>query len=106
MVKFILENSDDTLTTHSGLGLIGLLLSKTKFHKRFSSLKVPEIKSSPKILNGDVTTSYVGLLCQGKNDFDHIEQFRDDPFFYRALDIKLVGSKFPHYGNVWIKLPR
>lgn len=92
LVKFILEDSDDTLTTHSGLGLIGLLLSKTKFYKRFSSLKVPEIKSSPAILNGDVTTSYVGLLCQGKNDFDYIEQFRDDPFFYRALDIQVVPS--------------
>jgi len=92
MVKFILEDSDDTLTTHSGLGLIGLLLSKTKFHKRFSTLKVPEIKSSPAIINGDVTTSYIGLLCQGKNDFDYIEQFRDDPFFYRALDIQLVPS--------------
>ncbi|MFC0274994.1 hypothetical protein ACFFIX_27220 [Metabacillus herbersteinensis] len=56
MVKFILEDSDDTLTTHSGLGLIGLLLSKTNIHKRFSTLRVPEIKSSPAILNGDVTT--------------------------------------------------
>ncbi len=92
LVKFILEDSDDTLTTHSGLGLIGLLLSKTKFHKRFSTLKVPEIKSVPAILNGDVTTSYVGLLCQGKNDFDHIEPFRDDLFFYRALDIQTVPS--------------
>ena len=80
MVKFILEDSDDTLTTHSGLGLIGLLLSKTKLHKRFSNLKVPDIKSSPVILNGDVVSSYIGLLCQSKNDFDHIEPFRDDPF--------------------------
>lgn len=92
MVKFILEDSDDTLTTHSGLGLIGLLLSKTKFQKRFSSLKVPEIKSVPDIPNGDVTTSYVGLLCQSKNDFDHIEAFREDPFFYRALGIQTVPS--------------
>lgn len=92
MVKFILEDSDDTLTTHSGLGLIGLLLSKTKFHKRFTALKVPEIKSSPAILNGDVMTSYVGLLCQSKNDFDYIEPFREDPFFYRALGVELVPS--------------
>jgi Transposase DDE domain group 1 len=92
MIKFILEDSDDTLTTHSGLGLIGLLLSKTKLHKRFSNLKVPEIKSSPAILNGDVVSSYIGLLCQSKNDFDHIEPFRDDPFFYRALGVQVVPS--------------
>lgn len=91
-MKFILENSDDTLTTHSGLGLVGLLLSKTKLHKRFSTLKVPEIKTSPNIVHGDVVTSYVGLLCQSKNDFDYIEQFRDDPFFYLALGIEEVPS--------------
>lgn len=92
MIKFILEDSDETLTTHSGLGLIGLLLSKTNLHKRFSTLKIPEIKSSPSILNGDVVSSYVGLLCQGKNDFDYIEPFRDDPFFYRALGVQVVPS--------------
>lgn len=29
-MEFILEASDETLSTHSGLGLIGLLLSKNK----------------------------------------------------------------------------
>jgi hypothetical protein len=28
MMNFILEDSDETLSTHSGLSLIGLLLSK------------------------------------------------------------------------------
>ena len=46
-MKFILEDSDDTLSTHSGSGLIGLLLSKTELSKRYSSLNVPEIKSNP-----------------------------------------------------------
>lgn len=92
MMKFILEDSDETLSTHSGLGLIGLLLSKTKLSKRFSNLKVPEINSSPSITNGDIITSYIGILCQSKNDFDCIEPFRDDPFFYRALGIKTVPS--------------
>jgi hypothetical protein len=92
MVKFILENSDETLTTHSGLGLIGLLLDKTKLHKRFTSLKIPEIRSYPEIQNGDVINSYVGLLAQGKNDFDDIEAFRNDPFFPLALGIQEVPS--------------
>lgn len=39
-----------------------------------------------------MVTSYIGLLCQSKNDFDHIEPFRADPFFYRALGIQVVPS--------------
>ncbi|WP_218839253.1 hypothetical protein [Evansella halocellulosilytica] len=31
MMKFILEDSDETLSTHSGLGLMGVLLSKGLF---------------------------------------------------------------------------
>lgn len=91
-MKFILESSDETLSTHSGLGLIGLLLSKTELSKRFSNLQVPEIKSVPSITNGNVIKSYIGILCQSKNDFDYIEPFRDDPFFYRALGIDMVPS--------------
>ncbi len=92
MDKFILENSDETLTTHTGLGLVGLLLSKSKLYKRFTSLKIPEIRSIPGIQNGDVIQSYIGLLSQGKNDFEYIEAFREDPFFSLALDIQEVPS--------------
>ncbi len=90
-MKFILENSDETLTTPSGLGLIGLLLSKTKIKQRFNQITLPKIKSAPNITHGDVVTSYVGLLCQGKNDYGHIEQFRA---FHAGIG-KIL--KNPHY---------
>jgi hypothetical protein len=60
-MKFILEDSDDSLSTQSGLGLIGLLLYKTDLANRFSNLGIPDIKSKPDISNGDVVTSYIGF---------------------------------------------
>ncbi len=36
--------------------------------------------------------SYLGLLCQGKSDFDHIEPFRQDDAFAISLDIQVVPS--------------
>lgn len=92
MMKFILENSDETLSTHSGLGLIGLLLAKTDLSKRFSNLKIPKIKSLPSIHNGDVIISYLGILCQSKTEFDDIEPFRKDPFFKQALGVQNIPS--------------
>ncbi|MCR6111858.1 hypothetical protein HXA35_16040 [Bacillus sp. A301a_S52] len=62
MMKFILEDSDETLSTHSSLSLIGLLLSKTNLSSRWNELKVSEIKSAPTINNDDVMKSYLGIL--------------------------------------------
>jgi hypothetical protein len=36
--------------------------------------------------------SYLGLLVQGKSDFDAIKAFRGDDFFARALDVATVPS--------------
>ncbi|NPV27734.1 MAG: hypothetical protein HPY81_09935 [Firmicutes bacterium] len=36
---------------------------------------------TPEIKYSEVVFSYlVPILCQGKNDFNHIEQFREDDF--------------------------
>jgi hypothetical protein len=84
-IKF--EQSNEYLTTHAGLTIIGALLSRTQLRQRVGQTVLPEIKTFPDISNGDVLTSYVGLLCQGKSDFDHIEPFRKDDAFSLSLQI-------------------
>jgi len=39
-----------------------------------------------------ILTSYIGLLCLGKSDFEAIEAFRQDPYFAAALDVDQVPS--------------
>ncbi|KYP79955.1 transposase [Ferroacidibacillus organovorans] len=79
------------MTTHSGLSLVGLLLDKTNLGSRLNQTTVPGV-GTPDISNRDVAYSYLGLLCQGKSDFDHIEPFREDEFFFAALQIGTVPS--------------
>lgn len=86
-MRYLLEQSDETLLTHSGLALVGLLLSKTNLQTKLNRIKSPE-RLHPHIPNGDIALSYIGLLCQGKSDFDHIEPFREDPFFAQAMMFK------------------
>jgi hypothetical protein len=57
----------------------------------FNMLKVPD-NLNPAISHSSVLKSYIGLLCQGKNDYDHIEAYRDDDFFEMALDIEKIPS--------------
>lgn len=105
-MKFIFEQSDETLATHSGLAAVGLLISKTKLKERLNRSPLPK-RLQPHIANGDVAAAYLGLLCQGKSDFDHIKAFRDDPFFKYALDLKHVPSsptlrqRLDMVGNGW-----
>lgn len=90
-MRFIIEESDEIITTHSGLTLAGLLLDKTNLGKRLNATQLPEM-GTPDISNRDVAYSYLGLLCQGKSDFDHIEPFREDEFFSIALQLRDVPS--------------
>jgi Transposase DDE domain group 1 len=90
-VRFIIEESDEIITAHSGLALIGALLEKTNLTKRLNQSHVPG-NPSPDISHRDVAVSYLGLLCHGKSDFDHIEPFREDEFFAYALQIDQTPS--------------
>ena len=42
--------------------------------------------------SSDIVRSYVGLLAQGKSDFDAIENYRGDKFYKQSLGIGLLPS--------------
>jgi hypothetical protein len=44
------------------------------------------------VANSDILRSYLGLLVQGKSDFDAVENFRGDASFKQALGIRLLPS--------------
>jgi hypothetical protein len=90
-VRFHLDQSMEMLTAHSGLALIGQLLSHTQIAKRLIRHTLPGVHQ-PTVTHPDVMVAYLGLLCQGKSDFDQIEPFRQDRFFAKSLGVKHVPS--------------
>lgn len=90
MKRFILEQSEQEFyTSHSGLALVGACLN------RLVDLDGELKRAMPLrhgISHGDIAKSYLGLLCQGKSDFEAIDQFRGDSFFREALGIEQVPS--------------
>ena len=93
MITFELSQSQENLTTHSGLALVGMALRPTQLDKRVNQFRSPAIKDTPDISHSDVIRSYVGLLCQGKHAFEAIEDFRgEEPFFGLALGVKQTPS--------------
>ncbi|ABZ83427.1 transposase, is4 family [Heliomicrobium modesticaldum Ice1] len=91
MKKFIIEQSNEELTPVTGLALVGALLRKTSLKLRLDKSTVPTCLT-PDISHGTVALSYLGLLCQGKNDFDAIELARGDDFFRYAMGVDIVPS--------------
>lgn len=90
-INFIISQTDESLTTHSGLALVGQMLKRSQLTQRLNAIPLEE-RPQPAIPHGEVATAMIGLLCLGKPDFEAIEAFRDDPFFAYALGLQAVPS--------------
>lgn len=92
MDKFIIERSNEDIMPLGGLALAGYLLEKTNLESRLNCIPIKGIRNLNKLENFEVVTSYLGLLLQGKNSFENIEEFRGDIFFSSVLGIENVPS--------------
>ncbi len=57
--------TNERLITPSGLSIVGALLKKSEFVRLANRMSVKQKSSEPRIKNGDILLSYIGLLCQG-----------------------------------------
>jgi hypothetical protein len=89
MTDFMIKKLPYELTSSVGLALVGQYFKRLGINQRIDT-KFP--LSGKGIANSDILKSYLGLLVQGKNDFDAIEAFRSDAFFSRSLGIGCVPS--------------
>ena len=103
MTDFIIKKPPYDLTSIAGLALVGQHMNRLSISDRVDQ-KFPVGVAG--IANSDILKSYLGLLVQGKNDFDAIEEFRGDSFFTRALDVSTVNTdcgvfERRRYGLAW-----
>ena len=89
MTDFYIKKLPYDLTSNAGLALVGQYTQRLEISKRVDR-KFPVGVGG--IANSDILKSYLGLLVQGKNDFDAVEAFRGDDFFTRSLGVGIVPS--------------
>ena len=89
--NFRFKDGNELLSSHSGTALVGLLLPRINLAQRLSAV---ELSGSPNpiISHVDIVTAMIGLLTIGKCHYDDIEQFREDPFFKKSLNLSHVPS--------------
>lgn len=89
MRRFKIEQSYAEIVLNSGLALIGVALKK---HTDLGPEVDTHVPHRHGISHSDVLLSCLGLLSIGKNDFDTIENSRDDKFFSYAMDVDQVPA--------------
>jgi hypothetical protein len=104
MSKFFIEISDDVYVNHVGLTFIAGFLNSKNFSKLIGSASKIK-KQSGVITDYDIIKTYIALITLGKPDFDNVEQYRNDKFFKKVLNLKTVPSaatlrqRFETYGE-------
>lgn len=89
MRRIDVKQLDYDLTPVAGLALVGHYLKALEPAWRRLDAALP-VRAG--VSSSDIVRSYLGLLVQGKSDFDAIEGFRGDAFFKQALGIALLPS--------------
>lgn len=89
MFRIEVKQLDYDLTPVGALALVGHYLKALGPQGRAIDGALP-VRSG--VSNSDVLRSYVGMLVQGKSDFDAVENYRADKFFQESLGIGLLPS--------------
>ena len=89
MRRIEVKQLDYDLTPVGGLALVGHYLKA--LGPQWTALE-RALPVRAGVSNSDVLRSYLGLLAQGKSDFDAVENYRGDKFFKESLGIGLLPS--------------
>ncbi len=89
MRPILVKQLDYELTPTAGLALVGHYLNTLSPVLTRIDAALP-VRGG--VANSDIVRSYVGLLVQGKSDFDAIENLRGDRFFRQALGMAQTPS--------------
>lgn len=90
-MKYRIAQGKEKINSVGGLGLIGLLLERSGLKKEIKKAGTGNAREVKRV--SDVLSSVVGLISQGRTDYNDIELFKDDELFRDALEIKKIYSE-------------
>ena len=87
--KIVYRLTDKRIPAATGIGLVGDILERAGFQEQFRNVGSENKRSRKQIDCGAVMTTFIGLLCMGKPDYDAIAEFQNDAAYYQtALHLK------------------
>ncbi len=86
------QSSKDFYTARAGLKLLGKAIAVSGLQRRLRRLDKLDGSSGRGIRHAEIVMTYLGLIAQGKSDFESAENVRQDWFFRAALGIEKSPS--------------
>ena len=89
MKPFRIEFTNERILPTGGLTLAGLIMKNAELIQHFNRTDHQQKHSQKYIKLGDIFGTYIGMLMQGKPEFDAVHEMDDDPDYYKlALGIE------------------
>ena len=82
--KIIYRLTDKRIPAATGIGLVGEILERAGFQEQFRNVRSENKRSRKQIDCGTIMTTFIGLLCMSKPDFDAIAEFQNDAAYYQT----------------------
>ena len=90
-MKFVIETTDEIISNNTGLVLVNNIIQSTNFKEKINDKTHMKVQSR-EISNKDIFMTYIGILAQGKTEFERADEYKNNQFFKQALDIEKSPS--------------
>ena len=90
MKQYKIKTGKGELNSTGGNHLFGILL---KSHAQQAIPVNFQSRRSDAIADRDILLTQIGLLCNGRNDFNDVDLYRNDELFMNAFGLKTVASE-------------
>lgn len=90
-MKYEIVATDEIISNDTGLVLVNNIINSTNFKQNINNKAHIKVQSR-EISNKDIFMTYIGILAQGKTEFERADEYRNNKYFKEALDIEKSPS--------------
>lgn len=85
-MKYEIVATDEIISNNTGLVLVNNIIETTNFKQNINDKKYIKVQSR-EISNKDIFMTYIGILAQGKTEFERADEYRNNKYFKHTLEI-------------------
>lgn len=90
-MRYEIVATDEIISNDTGLVLVNNIINSTNFKQNINNKAHIKVQSR-EISNKDIFMTYIGILAQGKTEFERADEYRNNKYFKQALDIEKSPS--------------
>ena len=104
-MKYEIVATDEIISNDTGLILVNNIINATNFKQNINDKTHIKVQSR-EISNKDIFMTYIGILAQGKTEFERADEYKNNKYFKEALAIEkspscsIVRQRFNAIGDI------